>query len=540
MLNLIEDPWIPCVLDGGERRRFAPWEIFGYGKKIDFSSLAGTRPDFQGSIIQFLIGLVQTTMAPRDESEWLDALEEPPEPSYVRERFASVSHAFNLGGNGPRFMQDPSCANGDEQPIESLVIGMPGENTLKLNRDFFLKRGTIQSLCPACAALALHSLQVNGPQGGKGHMTGLRGGGPLTTIILGHSLAETVWLNVLPAEDFFMGLKSDRKTEIQDIFPWMGPIRTSEGNNRGRMTGISNASQLQMFWGMGRRILLETGKTHVAVCDICGERTESGIGKFRTKPYGIQYDESWRHILTPYYRKGETMLPVHLTPEGITYRHWLGIVQNDASEGREIARVVERFKRIQPISWGILEKNPRLWAFGYDFDKVKARCWYDSTMPLISVRDDIRETYETHTAQIVRAAQYVNEILHRAVKEALYSPDSVEQKVMVSTQSRETSKNIPVVRARFWAETEALFYSTLERLKLALEAGGPVESEKITWLREVRKIAFRLFDFYAQFNYIDENRPAAIVKARKRLSMTVSPGAPKIAKILQIPNEKRT
>lgn len=482
-------------------------------------------------------------MAPRDNSNWLDILEEPPDPSYVRERFASVSHAFNLGGHGRRMMQDLSCADGDKLQIESLVIGMPGENTLKLNRDFFSKRRTIMALCPACAAMALMTLQINGPQGGKGHMTGLRGGGPLTTVVLGNSLPETVWLNILPENEFYIGLKSDRKNEIQDIFPWMGPLKTSEGTNRGQKVSISNASQLQLFWGMGRRILLELDDISDAVCDICGEATEAGIVSYRTKPYGIQYDDSWRHVLTPYYKKrdkkGEIMLPVHLNPDGITYRHWLGIVQNNPEEGQEAARVVQRFRTIQSKSWGLLPKNPRLWAFGYDFDKVKARCWYDSTMPLISVQEDIRESYDTCTAQIVRAAQFVSENLHGAVRDALNAPDTLEQKVMVPTQSQGSSKNISVVKARFWAETEALFYRVLERLKSTLESGGPVEPEKIAWVWDVRKIALSLFDFYAQVNYLDENRPLAIVRARKRLSMTVSPGAPKIAKILALPKEKK-
>ncbi|HOU80704.1 MAG TPA: type I-E CRISPR-associated protein Cse1/CasA [Methanoregulaceae archaeon] len=537
----MEDPWIPCMHADGSRVHLAPWEIFDRKREIKLASLATSRPDFQGSIVQFLIGLAQTTMAPASDFEWLDALQKPPDPSFVRERFATVAPAFNLGGDGSLFMQDPSCSDGDEIPIEWLVIGMPGDNTLKLNRDFFSKRNTVQNLCPACAALALMTLQINGPQGGKGHMTGLRGGGPLTTVILGDSLAETIWLNVLPESEFFAGLKADRKSEMHDIFPWMSVSGPGGGSTRGRKVSITDASQLQMFWGTGRRILLETGKLNEAICDICGEHTDSGISSYKTKPYGIQYDESWRHVLTPYYRKKEkekeTMLPVHLSREGIVYRHWLGIVQNDPEEGREIARVVSRFHRISGDVWGLLPKTPRLWAFGYDFDKVKARCWYDSVMPLLSVKEEIREEYERNTAQVIRAAQYSADVVHGAVKDALYSKECGEKTIAGPLLPGNAPSNIPIVKVRFWAETESLFYQTIGMFKSALESGEPVEPVKAEWVKDIRATGLSLFDFYAQAEFVDEVRPCAVVKARKRLAMTLSPGSPRIGKILGLPRK---
>jgi len=107
----------------------APWQIFTDRDKSRPLQLAAIRPDFQGTIIQFLIGLVQTTMAPDDEDGWVEGLQSLPNAAEVKQRFDTVSSAFNLGGDGPRFMQDTSCTDGDQQPIETLVIGLPGENT---------------------------------------------------------------------------------------------------------------------------------------------------------------------------------------------------------------------------------------------------------------------------------------------------------------------------------------------------------------------------------------------------------------------------
>ncbi|HON81886.1 MAG TPA: type I-E CRISPR-associated protein Cse1/CasA [Methanoregulaceae archaeon] len=534
---MIEDPWIPCVKDGGKRETLTPWQIFGNGGENEVLSLATPRPDFQGAVIQFLIGLVQTTMAPPGEDEWVDGLQSLPGAREVKQRFDAVSHAFNLGGDGPRFMQDTSCADVGERPIESLIIGMPGENTYEKNRDFFCKRNTIKQLCPSCAAMGLISLQLNGPQGGQGHRAGLRGGGPLTSVILGKSLPELIWLNVLPEDEFFIGLSGERKSAINDIFPWMGPLRTSEGGDEGLFTGISDASQLQMFWGTGRRILLGTEHTTHGTCDICGEATPAGITSLRTKNYGIRYDDSWRHVLTPYYRSEDTYLPVHLHGDGIAYHHWLGLVQNDVEQGVEVAHVVRRFRNIQANLSGILPDIPQLWAFGYDFKKVEARCWYESYMPLIRVENSIRADYEVYIAQIVRAAKYVNRMVNGAINDALYKSENKGASSGKKVKREKSPKVLSIVMTRFWSETETLFYSTLSEVKKALENNEPVDPIKRRWVMGVRGVGLNLFDFYSQAQYVDEHRPKAIIGARKKLSMTISPGSPKLMQILSLSKE---
>ncbi len=68
--------------------------------------LAFSRPDFNGALIQFLIGLVQTTMPPTDERAWKNVLMNPPSPKVLKNAFEKVAHAFDLDGNGARFMQD--------------------------------------------------------------------------------------------------------------------------------------------------------------------------------------------------------------------------------------------------------------------------------------------------------------------------------------------------------------------------------------------------------------------------------------------------
>lgn len=497
------------------------------GDRVGASALNAPRPDLNGALIQFLIGIVQTSHMPDDEDDWFDQFETPPSSEDLDRSFHAHHEAFNLDGPGPRFMQDPTATGGREQIIDSLFIGMPGENTLKNNIDFFLKRNSIQGICPRCAAMGLLSLQLNGPAGGAGHRTGLRGGGPLTTIVLGRNLWETVWLNVLSRRDFYGNISPTEHSEIHDIFPWMGPLRTSEGGSSGLRTSTSDANLLQMFWPMSQRIWLNMDEGDAGVCDVCGDETDVLIRSLYKRPAGVWYDESWRHTLTPYYENKDDKLPVHCNPGGITYRDWLGIVQTDKEHGREIARVVAQF-HYRNIDIESLDEM-RIWAFGFDLDRVKARCWYDSTMPIITVPEALRDRFAISAAQIVKAANYIAPAVHRQVKEGLYKSEGGQGAVPKSKKA-----DVTVVKRRFWKETEPLFYDTLDRIHHTLESGEDLRPLKEEWVRQVRDQALKLFDFYAQTEYVDVHRPKRIVAARKKLLKTISPGSPKLAAILQL------
>jgi CRISPR type I-E/ECOLI-associated protein CasA/Cse1 len=171
--NLIAEKWIPVRRTSGTLSWIAPRQI----AEADDPPLRieSPRADFDGALIQFLIGLVQTTAAPESKAQWRRGFDRAPDD--LREKFDSVAEAFNLDGDGPRFMQDltlkPSDVNGSK-PIRALLIDAPAE--------FFIKPDVVGALSYPAAAMALYTLQTNAPLGGVGHRTSLRGGGPLTKI----------------------------------------------------------------------------------------------------------------------------------------------------------------------------------------------------------------------------------------------------------------------------------------------------------------------------------------------------------------------
>lgn len=166
---------------------------------------------------------------------------------------APLEAAFQFGPDTPSFMQDFDSLGGDKVSIASLLPEVPGAQTTKFNKDHFIKRGVTNSFCPHCAALALFSLQLNAPAGGKGYRTGLRGGGPLTTLIElqeyeGERLTplwRKLWLNVLPQDAADMPLPA---AYDESVFPWLAPTRTSE--QASAITTPEQVDKLQAYWGM--------------------------------------------------------------------------------------------------------------------------------------------------------------------------------------------------------------------------------------------------------------------------------------------------
>lgn len=527
-LNLISDPWIPIVRADGTEEFIAPWQLTLQYDSNPIVGLNSPRPDFQGSLIQFLIGLAQTCIAPRGNIKWKSFLTTPPDPDSLEKSFSSVSDYFHFAGDGILFMQDRSVEQEDPKPIDSLLIEMPGENTVKKNTDFFLKRNTVSNICPVCAATALYTLQTNGPSGGAGHRTGLRGGGPLTTIVVGRTLWDTIWLNVLNSESFYPDFAYERQDTPEAIFPWAGEIRTSENK---QVTGIKDVNPLQMFWGMGRRILLNNSDTGSGECDICGVLSDHLYQSYYTRPYGVNYDETWQHCLSPYYGKNnEELLPIHCQPGGIQYNHWLGIFQEEKTEKRvrKPAAVISSLKNRAPLLKNTYPDPMRIWAFGFDMDNMKARCWYEGQLPVYLMDPEILKTFEVQVEQVVKSAEYTLDILTRCIKEALFGAKSKRAEPAV-------------IKARFWHDTEPIFYSILDKFSSCPSHPESSDKIKLEWLDFLKKVSLSLFDEYSQVNYLADLKPAQIVRSRTMLLKTIHPGSPKISSILGLlAREKRS
>ena len=131
MYNLLHERWIPVKRKNGENPVYiSPSQITDGLATNPIIALAAPRPDFNGALIQFLIGLIQTTSPPADESEWQKKFRSPPSPDELKVAFERYADAFNLDGDGPRFMQDLDLTEteGEQNKIDHLLMEMPGSD----------------------------------------------------------------------------------------------------------------------------------------------------------------------------------------------------------------------------------------------------------------------------------------------------------------------------------------------------------------------------------------------------------------------------
>ncbi|OCG11182.1 type I-E CRISPR-associated protein Cse1/CasA [Gilliamella sp. App6-5] len=431
--SLLDEKWIPVIHFDGHVSKIKPSQI----ADETISDLAYFRSDFQGAAYQFLIGLLQTTFSPEDNDEWIDYWDDGISQSDLDEAFDQVKSAMQFGANKPAFMQDFTKLDGNALPISGLLVEAPGENALKKNTDHFIKRDFVKAICPHCAAMALFTLQTNAPSGGQGHRVSLRGGGPITTLIMPElnqptPLWKKLWLNVIPLDD-------DKPRQYDEsVFPWLNTTKTSEPPKNLSLLP-EQANYCQAFWGMPRRIELDFEQTQQGKCDLCGETSSQLITQYQTKNYGIQY-QHWRHPLTPYRIDNKTGEPLAIKgqPGGLVYRDWLGMVtKHDNVEAAKVT-IINEVRRLKG------DKKYRLWCFGYDFDNMKARCWYEHTFPVYPALADPDSDIEELIALALELSKETLSILRKAM----------------ATINKQSS----VLDIAYWKETEPAFYQFVKQI----------------------------------------------------------------------------
>lgn len=540
-MNLINDQWIPIRRADGSTGKISPWKITEnvHDDKKKIIVIASPRPDFDGALTQFLIGLLQTACTPETEDAWWDWQDNPPSPDVLRSCFEPYEKAFNLYGNETTTVKNPNLKiflqemlAGDKKakshPVSYLLIEASTDNALRTNTDHFQKRPRVKEfICKDCAAAALYTLQTFAPSGGgggKGKATSLRGGGPLSTIILGNNLWETVWMNVIAGSDFSMR-QCNEKT-----FPWLNIEHFISETIQVKTIHSKEMNPEHVFWGMPRRIHLDFANfEYPKTCSICGSQNNFMCQGFFDLTGGLTFQQkqgstkipSWispLHPLSPY-TIGENGIPSAVHQHGrIAYRYWLGFMENvtEGNTQRKPARVVEQFRNI-------VGKDGEIWAFGFDMDNAKARCWYDSRMPILIIAAEQKEIFRGYAEQLIQSANWFAETLSKKIKKALFG-------------ETETKVNFTFIKALFWRQTENIFYETLQQLRDSLLINQPALEIKLHWCSKLSQEVLAIFDENSQTGDFEAVDPGRIVNARNELCSILY--GKKVKEILGLPIKK--
>lgn len=498
-MNLLEADWIPVRRRDGSQTWISPLQI----SDPDVVGLAANRADFNGALAQFLIGLLQTTTPMDSLSEWEAWLDLPPGANELTKWFEPVKAAFVLDEDGPRFMQDLTILDEkfSESEVASLLIEQPK------GRDHFVKYGTFSRLCVSCTSAALVNIQLMAPEGGRGYFTSIRGGGPLTTLVMAtppKSLWADVWLNVMRRSQF-----NDLQGKVSgnlplSAFPWM-----PEGRHQGNGDVYpANYNPALVYWAMPRRFLIDFDSKSVGTCDVCS-RVGDVISLVKERPNGTKYS-GWNHPLTPYREIAQSdLFPVRPKGGDQSYRHWVGWVQSGGKSKRP-ASVITDFLENKHTKGQF-----RVWAFGYHMEKANAKAWCESTFPLYGLSGDqarSQETVHDFAVHLVAAAECTCSILMDCVKDAWFTK---------SSKIKNELSLVAGISSSFYSVTESDFYDVLRQLIDSLRV--PAKSVELVvlrehWLKTISDAAVRLFDdTLVGSSPIEAQNPRRIAEAHRRL-----------------------
>ncbi len=463
-LNLLSDPWIPVRLKSGARRVIAPWQVAD--PEIAFPDWP--RADLNIACLELLIGLVFMADPPGDEEDWEDR--QTPDPGRLRAKLAPFAEAFNLLGDGPRFMQEAGALDAKANSPDMLFIDSAGGNTIRNNADLMVWRDRYGALALPMAAMALYTFQSFAPSGGAGNRTSMRGGGPMVTLVdPGQGLWPLIWANV----------PNGTAAEVHSL-PWMRPSRMSNPKHE---IYPEQGAPVEAFFGMPRRLQL------------VGEDTVTGVVQ---RPWGNNY-AGWMHPLSPYYRLkvGTEWLPKHPRAGAFGYRYWLGVVA--AQSKQEESGLAQRADVVREwLARRGIGRAAQVLVAGWAMDNMKPRDFILSSVPLLSLDDQAQRCLQG----MVEAADLISLALRASLKP-----------LVAEGEAREA------LREEFYARTEKAFQDRAVGL-----SGATADCTAVNWLEDMQAVALDLFERRALPGLSDRDprHQQEIVAAHGRLRANLS------------------
>jgi CRISPR system Cascade subunit CasA len=138
-------------------------------------------------------------------------------------------------------------------------------------------------------------------------------------------------------------------------------------------------------------------------------------------------------------------------------------------------------------------------------DNMKAKGWYESTMPIYPLDSKDTEVVTAFTGGLIAQAHELSSSLRYAVKSAWFG------------SPKDAKGDMSFLDSAFWQNTEPPFYSLLERLVKNL-GNDEIKNNLIEeWGKTLTKEAETLFDSNALAQQEDGLNMKRVVKARKGL-----------------------
>lgn len=515
--NLLTDPFFPVITARGDRKwlSYAELAVVDDDYPVEFG---WPRADFNIAAFEFAIGVATLTFRPQRTMEWIRLWKDPPQPHLVSEKLAPFIHAFELDGDGPRFMQELGGIDGEVKPIEALLIDTPGENGQKKNADLLTHRARYPAFGLPAAAIALYALQQFAPAGGAGNRTSMRGGGPLTTLVLPGSdkdVRAPIWRAILA------NVIEDEHNEFDDeelpkILPWLAPTIVSDKAHGERAVAETDTDvhPLHAFFGMPRRLALCMAGS--GACPMTGVEGPL-IHAFRQNPWGMNYG-LWRHPLTPYRQQKEGAEPYSVKPKSARFgfRDWTAVVVGEKSgvlaHPAEAVGAARREQGRRRLLRGDGGADARILAGGWAMNNMEAITYLTAEQPMhLAASEEAQDALDLSALRFAKAANSVASTLIFALRAALFSEGAKPA----------TDKGVfEDARAAFFEASEDAFHAALDILLESPEDAGETQARQ--WLRVLTRAAFATFEAVAPIPIDDAGRARRTAEAFRSLRLALA------------------
>ena len=461
--NLIEERWIPVICKSGTKKFISPLEIVdNVDPPIEVRS---PRSDFDSAVTQFLIGLVQTVSMPKNVTEWIELMTNYANSTELCNRMLDVKKYFELFGDGIRFQQ---CIGKKESFVDiyKILMSSPGDNTIKNKVDFYFKNKEGGFSIP-CTAMAWITAQVYLKQGGSGHFPSLRGTKPMTTILVGQTLWETITLNLVLKEDFYGDLNSN-------CFPWIK-------EDKEEYVVPKDNNPLMCYWATplnGHLGDVECGK-----CILTGE--EGKIVKNFWRSRGTSY-RSWLHPFSPTEINLKDLKNCEMSHRWVQYGNWISLMyETEHIKPAKCMMLAMKYERERIFR---NRKNSiRLWISGYEYNQATVAFWIDSKYPIVGSHLD----YD----------------FSKSVVEGLIRVTRGFDKKL-STYLRRFKLESNNASNWLWLKSESLFLNTMS----SINEGDDLNQLLKKWEKMIRSITLSIYD--EQTSILDTDKIGDVVMGR--------------------------
>lgn len=353
-LNLLLDSWIPVNTKAGKIIQISLEELL-CNKEHKGYEIICHRDDMQVAVLQLIICLVQSVFLIKD-SELKNYINNPISAKEYQKKIKPYVDWFNLRDVKQPFLQTNSVNTKDIVPIQKLFNGLPEGNNHTWHYD---PNSRIDKICSSCAAIMLFNQSTNSPSFGGGFKNPLRGATPLTTLIKGKNLRETIWLNILTEE--FLSKSYGKLDKLINVPNWVLKVN-KDSEVSGKDIGLIRG----LFWQPAVVELVWQDGNANANCDSCSTTSELMAVGFRRQSFTYKFTSDFLHPHSPRYflrKDGETK-EIYQSYKDLPW--WTQVINlvMDRDNGAP-ALVVNQYKELFP------EKELSLMISGYNNNQAK-------------------------------------------------------------------------------------------------------------------------------------------------------------------------